>query len=219
MPGGPPPQCSESGNHEGHQNSPLTLGVGLGSLSSTLSFDGSHEVDIEMNTSSLSGAWRLNDKWSLRGGLGIIRDGKLTPRGRITHNVLSGGMVAVGAEYLWQQGENAKPYIDFSVFISASSAEVENPITAETTSYLSSDLRLGGRASWIIKDKIFPYVTARVFAGPVSWELDGIDIIGSDIHHYQIALGSAIQFGKIGTFVEWAGLGENALSVGMSYAW
>lgn len=44
-------------------------------------------------------------------------------------------------------------------------------------------------------------------------------VIGTDIHHYQFALGTAIQFGQVGTFVEWSGLGEKALSTGMSFAW
>ncbi|NQV41363.1 MAG: hypothetical protein HQ506_03330 [Candidatus Marinimicrobia bacterium] len=172
-----------------------------------------------MNSISLSSAWRLNEKWSLRGGLGFIMDGTLTPPGQSTQNVLPGGVLAVGVEYLWQQGEAYKPYIDFSVFMSASSASVEDPNSEETTQYFSSDLRVGARASWIIKDKVFPYLTTRVFAGPVSWELAGEDVIGTDIHHYQVALGTAIQFGKTGTFVEYSGLGEKALSVGLSYAW
>jgi hypothetical protein len=56
-----------------------------------------------------------------------------------------------------------------------------------------------------------------VFGGPVSWELEGTDVIGTDIHHYQIALGTAIQLGQTGLFAEWAGLGEKALSIGVSY--
>ncbi|MBT3253383.1 MAG: hypothetical protein HN995_13880 [Candidatus Marinimicrobia bacterium] len=170
-----------------------------------------------MNTASLSAAWRLNDNWSLRGGLGLIRDGKLTPTGQTTQHVQPGGLLGVGIEYLWQRGEGYKPYIDFSIFMSASSARVEHPTTRGTTSYFSSDLRLGGRASWIIKDSLFPYLTARVFGGPVSWELEGTDVIGTDIHHYQIALGTAIQLGQTGLFAEWAGLGEKALSIGVSY--
>ncbi len=172
-----------------------------------------------MSTVSISGAWRLNDKWSLRGGLGMVLDGKLAPVGHTIQNILPGGLFAVGVEYLWQQGDGYKPFIDFSTFISASSATVEDLITEETTNYFSSDLRVGGRASWIIKDRVFPYLTVRVFGGPVSWKLAGEDVVGTDIHHYQIALGTAVQFGKTGTFVEYAGLGENALSVGLSYAW
>jgi hypothetical protein len=172
-----------------------------------------------MNTASLSGAWRLNEKLSIRGGFGFIRDGKLTPHGQTAQQVKSGGLLAAGVEYLWQRGEGFKPYIDLSAFISASSARIENPSTQEKTNYFSSDLRLGGRASWTINDKFFPYLTLRLFGGPVTWILDGTDVSGTDIHHYQVALGTALQFGQVGTFVEWAGVGEEALSVGMSYAW
>ena len=172
-----------------------------------------------MNTISLSGAWRLNDTWSLRGGVGIIRDGKLTPAGQAAHSVKPGGMLAVGVEYLWQRGQGAKPYVDFSAFLSASSTKTEDALRQTQTSYFSTDLRLGGRASWIINDTIFPYLTARVFGGPVSWELENTDVMGTDIHHYQFALGTAVQFGGTGVFVEWAGVGEKALSAGLSYAW
>ena len=161
----------------------------------------------------------MNDTWSLRGGLGFIRDGKLTPVGQAAHNVKPGGMFALGVEYLWQRGQGAKPYVDFSAFISASSAKTEDSASQNQTSYFSSDLRLGARASWIINNSIFPYITGRVFGGPVSWEIDDTDVIGTDIHHYQVALGTAVQFGGTGIFVEWAGLGEKALSAGLSYAW
>jgi hypothetical protein len=53
----------------------------------------------------------------------------------------------------------------------------------------------------------------------VNWVLDGKDVIGTDINHYQIAAGTAVQFNRVGTFIEWAGIGEKALSIGLSYAW
>ena len=111
------------------------------------------------------------------------------------------------------------PYLDFSAFLSASITETEDPATAIKTNYFSSDLRLGGRASWNIENKAFPYVAGHLFGGPVFWKLDGTDVTGTDIHHYQMAIGTALQFGSVGTFIEWAGVGEKALSVGISYAW
>ena len=219
MPGGPPPQCSDTNAHGEHAGrSKLQLGTGLGSLSSTLRFDESDEVKIEMSTISLAGSWQLDEKWSIRTGLGLVYDGTLTPDNTPAFAVKSGGVVAVGLEYFYHRGEGYSPSLDFSVFVSASSATIENPTTQNKTNYFSSDLRVGGRASWNINAKVFPYVAGRVFGGPVSWELDGIDVIGTDIHHYQFALGTAIQFGSLGTFVEWAGLGEKAWSIGLSYA-
>ena len=106
-----------------------------------------------------------------------------------------------------------------SLFLSGASTQTENSVTRIKTNYFSSDLRLGGRASWNVKGKVFPYISARFFGGPVRWTLNGKDVTGTDIHHYQCALGIAIQLGKMGIFVEWAGLGERALSTGMSFAW
>jgi len=199
--------------------SKLQLGLGLGSLNSTLRFDGSRDVKIEMNTISVSGSYQLNDKWSIRSGVGLILDGKLKPFGHRAHNVKPGGLLAVGMEYLYRQGEGYRPYIDYSIFVSASSATTENPVDLKSTNYFSSDLRFGARASWIIHGNIFPYLSGRLFGGPVSWELDGTDVLGTDIHHYQFAAGTAVRFGSLSAFVEWAALGEKALSAGLSYAW
>lgn len=191
----------------------------MGSLASTLRFDGSDEVDVEMSTISLAGSWQLNDSWSFRTGFGLIYDGTLKPENQPAHLVKPGGVIAVGFEYLYRRGEGYVPTLDYSVFLSAASTKTENPTTQDKTNYFSSDLRFGGRASWNIKGWVFPYIAGRAFGGPVSWELDDLDVTGTDIHHYQFALGTAIQFGSVGTFAEWAGLGEKALSIGLSYAW
>ena len=53
----------------------------------------------------------------------------------------------------------------------------------------------------------------------MNWELDGEDVVGSDVNHYQIALGASTQIGPVGLFVEGAFLGEKALSTGLSATW
>ena len=41
--------------------------------------------------------------------------------------------------------------------------------------------------------KIFtPYVTARVFGGPVYWRLDGADVTGTDLYKYQVGGGLSL---------------------------
>jgi len=169
-----------------------------------------------MSTVSLAGGWQLNDTWSLRGGIGLILSGDLHPQMASKQMVQSGGMIALGVENLYHRGSGRIPTLDYSFFISASVAETEHPVSRESISYASSDMRIGARATWNVKDQVFPFVATRVFGGPVNWELNGVQVTGSDVHHYQIALGAAIQFSSIGTFVEWAGLGEKALSVGFS---
>ena len=169
-----------------------------------------------MNTISLAGSKRFNEKWSIRGGVGLIYDGKFKPENAASIKVKPGGVISVGFEYLQSLGEGYRPTMDYSVFISASSTKTENPTDQSDTNYFSSDLRVGGRASWNINNKIFPYCAVRVFGGPVNWELNEVDVTGTDIHHYQVALGTAVQFESLGVFIEWAGRGEQALSFGLS---
>ena len=191
----------------------------MGSFKSTIRFDDNHEVDVEMATVSISSAWLINNSWTIRAGLGLILDGELKPDAGTTNDVKPGGMAAVGLEYRALIGDGYTPFIDLSLFLSSSWTKMVNLVTDNKTSYFASDLRLGARAGWNVKGNIFPYVAARVFGGPVNWELDGKDVIGTDIHHYQLALGTALQLGQVGVYVEWAGLGEQAFSAGLSMAW
>jgi len=219
MPGGPPPSCSGPDTHSDDSHiSKLQLGLGTSSLDSTLKFDddAKTEVDVEMKTVSLSASWRLNDKWSLRGGIGIILEGELTPEDSHKFEIDSGWMVSFGTEYLAMIGEGFKPSIDYSLFLSSSTSKIKDSVTKQESDYNSYDLRLGSRASWNLDDKLFPYLAARLFGGPVNWELNGAEAVGSDIHHYQVALGAAAVFGKFSVFTEWAGIGEKSLSAGIS---
>jgi len=171
-----------------------------------------------MNTLSASGSWRIDDQWSLRFGVGMIQDGKLMRPGHPVQEVQPGGLIAIGLEYFARRGAGYSPSLDYSVFFGGSSAETKNTVSGEKHEYMAFDLRLGARASWIVKDRLFPYVSFRLFGGPVSWALDGADVVGSDIHHYQGAMGSAFTFGALSSFIEWASVGEQGFSVGLSYA-
>ncbi len=188
-------------------------------MKSTIRFDGGREVDLEMTTISLSGAWLINRQWAIRAVAGVLLDGGLQPEGQASHDFEPGGLVAAGVEYRASEGQGKTPSVDLSFFLGASWSQTVAPGTDAKTSYFAGDARLGARFGWVIQEKIFPYVAARVFGGPVNWELDGEDVVGTDVHHYQLALGVATSLGKVGLFAEWAGLGEQALSAGMSTAW
>jgi hypothetical protein len=188
----------------------------LGTLNSTLRFDNETEVGIAMQTLSLSASWRLDQNWSLRAGAGIILGGELSPEGGAAQELQPGGLVALGAVYQAVQGEGLRPFIDLSLFLSGSATSSRHPNDQISTQYTSSDLRLAGRTSWIVKDKIYPYISANVFGGPVFWTLNGEEVTGSDVHHYQVSLGSAVQFDQMTVFLDWAGLGEKAFSAGFS---
>ena len=197
----------------------MQIGLGGGFFDTTLRFDDDRDVDVEMTTVSVSGAWLMNDRWTARAGAGVILDGTLQPATGPSHQVEPGGTVSLGVEYRARSGATGDPFVDLSLFLGASWAQTVAAGSSQQVSYFAADARLGARAGWNIRGNIFPYVAARVFGGPVNWELDGEDVVGTDIHHYQLALGTAAQIGQVGVFVEWAGLGERALSAGLSTAW
>lgn len=218
--GGPPPQCLEThdvGSEQMHSDK-IQLNLSVGSFNSTIRFDNEREVSTEMKTATFSGSWRMDDRWSLRAGLGVILDGGLQPGEEATHEVNPGGLATIGVEYFALPGGGYSPFINLSLAISASMTKTTHPQTDDKTNYFASDLRLGALAGWNISNTLFPYLTTRLFGGPVSWKMDDGDVTGSDIHHYQLAMGAAIQFGQTGLFIEWAALGEQGLNAGLSIA-
>ena len=197
----------------------MQLGLGMGIFDTTLRFDNDRNVDVDMTSVSVSGGWFINDRWMARASAGAILGGSLQPDDGTIHDVEPGGTATLGMEYRSLVGDGGTPFVDLSLYLSASWAQTVAPDSDNKTDYSAADARLGVRTGWNVYDEYFPYVTARVFGGPVNWEMDGQDVVGSDINHYQIALGIATQFGPVGLFVEGAFLGEKALSTGLSATW
>ncbi len=158
----------------------------------------------------------VDERWTIRGSVGRILDGALLSDELTVHDVEPGGVIALGAEYRALIGEGAIPFVDLSMFVSAAWAETVAANSGKKVGYTATDVRLGARAGWNIEGNAFPYVAVRAFGGPPKWEMEGEEVLGSDIYHYQLALGAAGQIGPTGFFVEWSGLGERAISSGVS---
>lgn len=171
-----------------------------------------------MATVSVSGAWLIDERWTLRLQGGAIVGGSLQTDDFVIHDVEPGGVAALGIEYRALIGKGLVPFVDLSMFVSASWADTVAPESTKTIGYFATDARLGARAGWNIMGNAFPYVAVRAFGGPVQWQMAGEDVTGTDIYHYQLALGTAGQIGPVGFFVEWSGLGERAVSSGVSAA-
>ena len=194
----------------------LNIGFGIGSFNSIIRFDDDREVDVEMVTASFSGSWLISESFMVRAGLGVILDGNLNPKETTKQSFDTGGLASAGLEYVIFFGDGLMPFIDISSFLSVSLAKTKNRITDIKTNYFASDLRFSTRAGWNVNGYIFPYMSARVFGGPVNWKFDGKEVTGTVIHHYQLAIGTAVRVNNFSIYGEWAGIGERALSVGFS---
>ena len=197
------------------------LGIGFNTLNSTIRFDdeAESEFDIKMNTVSVSGGIPLGERGTMNLVVGVILNGELKSETDPYYDIKPGGFASIVFEYSALTGKKFKPYIDCSLVLGGSMAETENTDDKSKIDYMSSDARLGVRSSWNINNRVFPFAAIRAFGGPVMWEIKGEDVIGSDIYHYQVAIGSAMQLGPTIAYFEWAGLGEQSLKTGLSFVW
>lgn len=188
-------------------------------MESTLRFDSARRAEVEMTALSLSVARIATTGWTPRLSLGLVLDGELRRNDGPRSDVGSGALLALGVERRVRDGSGGRPSLDLSGSFSATWTSTGSPGSDATTSYFATDVRLGARAGWRLGSRVFPYTAIRVFGGPVQWEWDGADVQGSDIHHYQLGAGVAVQAGRLAFHAEWAPAGEKGLGAGLSTAW
>jgi len=181
-------------------------------MSSTLDFGDAGKLDITQYALTATVGYVRASRWSVRGAIGTIVDGRLEGDGR-THDIGPGVLVSLGASRRWDFG---------AWFVNGSaSASVARTTTREDggdqQSLVAIDiLRLGvqaGRAFGLVS----PYVLGRAFAGPVSWRLDGMKVTGSDTHFFQ--LGAGVSFATRSGWslvVDVSALGEQSASLGVA---
>ena len=190
----------------------------MGRFESALRFDGDRDFDVEMTTVSVSGAWLVDERRTVRAGAGVILDGVLEAGG-VRYEADPGGLAFLGAEYRTAAGGGRSPAVDLSLFLGASWTRTVAPGLSGKTRYFASDARFGVRAGWTAPGESFVYLAARVFGGPVKWKLADQDVTGTDTHHYQLAAGAAKRIGRAGIYLEFAPVGERAMSAGASMDW
>lgn len=193
--------------------------MGAGGLDSTLRFDDDQEVDVSMTQFAISGGYFLNDRWTVRASVGALLDGTLKPTPTTTYGFETGVLAAAGVDYSARPNRGWAPAVDLSFSFGGLWTDTVGPSGNLKTDYSAYDARLGALAGWSITAGTFGYTAGRVFGGPVNWELNGEEVQGTDIHHYQLAVGAAAQLAPVAIFAEWAALGEKGWSAGLSATW
>jgi len=152
---------------------------------------------------------------ALEVGVGASFAGGLTlPDGE--HAFLPGPSASFGSA--WRVLAAASYFALLTAVLSFSANRTEHSADANAT-YTAFDLRLGGEFGFNIASVFHPYALARVFGGPVYWRYAGEAVTGTDIHHYQLGLGAALNLpARLALFAEGVPLGERAVSGGVSWA-
>ena len=83
--------------------------------------------------------------------------------------------------------------------------------------FTASDLRVGAIAGKTFGEVFTPYVTGRVFGGPIAWRFDGAAVTGTDLYKYQVGGGLSLALfqRRLDVFAEGIALGERGLAAGV----
>jgi len=118
----------------------------------------------------------------------------------------------------WRGSAGLVPAVSTSVALSVSRARIHDD--EDDATLLATDLRLGVVAAWNVGPAWSPYLSVRVFGGPVLWLEDDAVETGTDRHHYNAALGSRLHLpGGTSLFIDASLLGEQSLGAGLALAW
>jgi hypothetical protein len=189
--------------------------VSYGVFGTDLIFLSGASASIERRAISATFERRMSDTWTLAASAGAGLPGHILLGGE-RYLIEPGFFAAVASSWRVLAGEGELPFLLLSVTLGGSGASTRHlRVESERAALLAFDARLGlvvGKTFW---DVLSPYAATRVFGGPIFWSRGGEDLIGSDLRHFQFALGMAAALpNSIDFFAEIAPLGERAVNVG-----
>lgn len=196
---------------------PLQLALSVGGLRTDLSFEGVTQRLEELST-ALSFTFRPS-RFAFAVSLGVIAGGSLD--GGLGNYRLSPGFLAsASAAYTFLDGTGAWPYVAATFIAGMATAGTQNELNAQDHPQLTAlDFRLVGVIGKQLFGFWFPYAGVAVFGGPVYFSPAGRSLVGSDVHHFRLSLGSSFSLpAHLEAFVEVGFLGEQNLLLGVGYA-
>jgi hypothetical protein len=211
-PGSPPGfRCTEGDADSGPR---FRTSVNYTFSSTRIVFTGEKKADVERSLAAAAFEYRASDKWSLQLAFGMLLSGKMVfPESR--HDFAGGLSVAVGASYRLLEEKGILPFVGLTGTFGYANAKTHES-RGPSIGYNAFDLRLGAVAGKTIADALTVYAAARVFGGPIFWQLRGENLTGTDVYKYQIGAGASVMLWKrLDLFAEGIAFGERMLSVGL----
>lgn len=198
--------------------------------STTIKLGDDRRADLTRHTAFANLQLPLNRSGSLTGlaGVGLIAGGTLE-HGAARDTIEPGIAAAVGIAPRVYDGNRYLPFVQLTLTLSfahmntkTDAAGTRTDGTVSPTGQSSSAFNAADARGGVIVGKTFanvftPYVTGRVFGGPVSWRFDGDDVTGHDAYQYQVGGGFALALfkGRLDVFAEGIALGEKGVAAGV----
>jgi hypothetical protein len=179
--------------HEHEQQPRFRLGLSAIETATTIRFSGGLRGAERRSAVIGSLTYGLSERVTLQAGAGATLGGHLLMADG-AHEFAPGATAELGAKTTLQQREG-------------------------DAGYEATDLRAGVAFGTTLFDAVRPYALARVFGGPVFWRYQGARVTGTDVSHYQLGAGLAVEIARrLDLFVEGAPLGERAIAFGSALA-
>jgi hypothetical protein len=190
---------------------PWRVAAAYGWLSSSLRF-GDVTAPFDQRSVAVSVSRSLGSQWTVSAGAGAVVSGNIDAGG-VSYRMDPGWLARLGVSWLPLDGSGPWPFLALSGSLAASGVQTTGPggVQAPLTSL---DAGLSVSAGKSIAGIVAPYVGAKVFGGPVFWQLGGASTTGTDVSHWQVAFGLAanLPFG-IDLLAEWAPFGAQSAVV------
>jgi hypothetical protein len=189
------------------------MAAGYGASWTDLVFGDVPDAAIQRHAALVTSEFQISRRHTFQISAGGVLGGSLELDGR-RFSIDAGWVGAVAFAWRLLEGEGYAPFLLSSLSFSASSARTQDDASGAAARLTALDLRGGLTAGKTFWGVLSPYVSLRVFGGPVFWSYDGEDIAGGDKYHYQPAVGAVVTLGPVDLYAEWAFLGERALAGG-----
>ncbi|APR82201.1 Hypothetical protein A7982_07550 [Minicystis rosea] len=194
------------------------MGVSYGTFGSRLVFGDGPTVDIQRRALSASFEYRLSGASTIGAGLGAGLGGLFTI-GDTRFDVSPGWLVTATWSRRLVDPVGRKPFLLVGVSGGVSGATTRQALTrteAPSASLYAVDVRVAMTVGKTFFDVLTPYASARAFGGPVFWKYRDKTLLGSDVYHFQIAVGLVTALPRgFDVFVDGSPGGERALTLGV----
>lgn len=194
-------------------------GAVIGHAASTLVFEGKTRVDINRRAILATIERRLSEKWTLQVAAGGIVAGTLNDNGD-RYAFGPGWSAGISTSYRALDGRGRSPFLLLGGTLAFAGARTqsEEP-NSPNVRYFAGDVRLSVVVGKTFFQALSPYAVARVFGGPISWQIKGKNVTGTDAYHFQLGAGLSVAMPLgLDAFVEAVPLGERAVSTGLGYS-
>lgn len=229
-PGGP--VMCESPNWDATEPSRPTarLSASYAFTSTTILFGDGKRADLTRHAAFAQLQLPLNRSGSVTGfvGAGGVAGGTLV-HGFARDAVGPGLATSLGAAYRVYDGKGFLPFVQLSGTLSFTHMGTRtddrgtrtdgsaSPSGASTPAFNAGDARIGAIVGETFGEVFTPYVTARVFGGPIAWKYDGEAVTGTDLYKYQVGGGFSVALfhRRLDFFAEGIALGERGIAAGL----